>query len=125
MLCIILHVRIYTIPSVIIRILYFIFLGDDFHSDSRVFTLGADQPLLISIADLAVDDPDPEFTEGLVLYVEVDEIGLGQQVKLIDVVNRLVLVSIEDNDRTFCESYIVGSVPSDSEGRRAESIIVV
>ena len=79
-------------------------IGGDFASSSSSFTfhsgLFPEIPVLIPGFSLPTDDTEPEFTEGFVLYVEVDESRLdSRDVGRISIVNSVVLVSISDDDR--------------------------
>ena len=62
-------------------------------------------PLVFSFSGLALPDSEPEFTEGLLLYLEIDESSLEPrdlerlQSGDIRIENGLILVSITGNDR--------------------------
>ena len=64
-------------------------------------------PYLFSGSGLALPDREPEFTEGFLLYLQIDESSLNvrDQARLqsgaVRVVNGLVLVSIPSNDREY------------------------
>ena len=81
--------------------------GGDFDSHGSSFTfrsgLFPEPPVRILGSSLPTDDTEPEFTEGFVLYVEVDESSLdSRDVGRISIVNSVVLVSILDNNCELC-----------------------
>ena len=66
-----------------------------------MFSIAENLALLVPLFDIVLDDTIPEFTEGFVLYVGVDEARLDpRDLDIISVTNPLVLVYIDDNDRT-------------------------
>ena len=77
--------------------------GDDFNSSVQSYVIaGEGSATLIPIPSLVVDDSESEFTEGFVLFLEVREGQLDPRDEdRITVSNSLVLINIEDNDRTF------------------------
>ena len=93
-------------PHTLANILFIIFLlhlhlvGEDFSSVPQTYFASIASPVEIPGSSLAIDDSEPEFTEGYVLYVEVDESRLDPRDKdIIHVMNTLVLVTIQDDDR--------------------------
>ena len=85
---------------------------DDFDGSGQTYTFSAglvqDQPVTFQGSGLATPDSKPEFTEGFLLYLDIDESSLDARDRerltagRIRVINPLVLVLIKGNDRECC-----------------------